>query len=185
MNRNELTFWKNGFLVVADVAGYEDEGYAGVYGIDWPLRDFGEPQPEEELGIPTARGAIWVATRWDATYRYWQRCLSRNIKARLLLVETELDYPTVQLPSSVIWEFVGYDVAFMTGNFYSAIQQELIGGTTKSLKHWKSNLNRHRLFSDVDVAYAFLQERSAQLGSDLGLETYGEFVVTRVSRFSP
>jgi len=176
-------FWKNGFLVVADAPGYKDEGYAGVYGVDWPLQDFENLQPDKDLGIPTERGAIWVATNLEATHRYWEICVSNNITARLLLIETVLNYPVVQLPSLAPWEFVGYDLAFMTGNFYSAIQQELIGRAAKSLRHWESRLNKHRLFDDIDTAYAFLQERLTWVGSDPALETYGDFLVTRVSRF--
>lgn len=183
MKSDTHAFWPNGFLVVADAPGYESEGYNGVYGIDWPLQDFDGFQLQEDLGIPSSRGTIWVATKWDATYQYWRLCTSRNIKARLLLVETEISYPVVRLLPSVIWDLMGYDVAFMTGDFYSAIQQELIGQTASSLRHWKDKLNKHRLFDDADAAYAFLQERLAWIGLDLALETYGDLCVTRVSRF--
>ena len=127
--------------------------------------------------------AVHVATKWETAYGYWQTCISYNVEARLLLIETEIDCPIVQLPGLAIWEFVGYDVAWVAGSFYSAIQQELVGESAKSLLHWKNKLNNHKLFSDLNAAYAFLKERQAKMDSDIGIESYGNFYVIRVSCF--
>jgi len=164
----------NGFLVLTDLPGYENDGYEGVYGIHWPLEDLGIDTDRRALGLVLAPDTMEVATLWSAARQYYADCLAADLPVRVLMVQTDYDYPVVTAPVAGDWQLVGYDVAAVLGDFYSALQQEVLSATPSSLGAWRSLLNSHGLFDTIDTASDFLIARSELLYSNPAIESCGE-----------
>lgn len=191
MNIKSPSLTINGFIVVEDDSGVLDVGYKGIYGIIWPLKSLPsirDAHLEKALGIEyyLRNGRtiyVEVSLNWEATLEYWKYCLSENLLVRLLRIETILPNPCVRAPSNTNWEFLGYDVSCVTGDFYSAIHQDLLIRTIRELHKWKYRLNKNQLFDDFQTASDFFEER-ALLGSDK-IETVGDFFIVRLFNYIP
>ncbi|GAP16061.1 hypothetical protein LARV_03857 [Longilinea arvoryzae] len=189
MNTNFPSLTVNGFIVVEDDQGVLDVKYRGIYGIVWPLKSLPsveDPLLEESLGIDhylKSGETIYaeVTTNWEATLKYWEYCRSKMLLVRLLRIETILPMPFVSVPPKTQWEFLGYDVSCVSGDFYSAIHQDLLVRTLGDLQKWKNSLNKNKLFDDFQTASDFLLKR-ALLGADK-IETIGDFFVVRLFNY--
>jgi hypothetical protein len=173
----------NGFLVVKNPDPIKDVNYEGIYGISWPLEDFKELANSEvynNLNIISAPDAAHVATDWDSTLIYWHICSDMGFISRLLMIETELSWPIIKPQNNVLWEFIGYDVAWAEGDLYSAIHQELFMIKVPDLLEWVGKLNNHGLFPDIHTANSYKNTR--KLVKE-GIEPFGNFFIIRVNKF--
>lgn len=181
----------NGFVVVEDDKGTLELKYRGIYGIVWPLKSLPsirDIQLEKALGIDyflTTEATInaEVTINWEAALQYWKYCKSKKLLVRLLRIETILTKPSMRTPPNTGWEFLGYDVSYVMGDFYSAIHQDLLTRTLGELRTWKNRLNKNQLFDDYQTASDFINERSL-LGSEK-IETNGVFFVVRLFNYIP
>ncbi len=167
-------FYQNGFLIVQSM-GYGD--YHGVCGLQWPLDEI----EEKGLGIPyDVQGSVHVATNWRLTYEYWQKCLSKKLDVQLLLLETSLSNPNVKIfPDD--WNLLGYDISYVRGDFYSAIQQEVLRDSVDIWRERRRKLNKFGLFAAYQDAVEFLSAR--ELIKPPKKESFGEFYAVRLSRY--
>ena len=172
-------FVYNGFLIIEPLN--TTSAYYGVYGWDWPIEDY--LQIIETLSIPMQiDDCVRVARNWTNTYEYWQRCRTAKLDVRLLLLETAIDCPTIEIANPEDWQKLGYDVACINASFYSAVEQELVGRNVHPSRDWTNKLNEFGLFNEYTDALDFFTGR---LDSNPHIETVGDFAVIRVSRYKP
>lgn len=175
LSNSELV--RNGFLVVQSLL--DGQVYQGVSGYIWPLND----TSYKHLGISyKIRNSVEVATDWIATYRYWRNCRDKNINARLLLLETVIAHPKIDFPLSASWEYIGYDLSYVEGDFYSAIDQEILKKNSP-FQDWQKKINTTGLFTTYKDASDFLKFRQHVVSKNI--ETYGELYAIRVFRYNP
>jgi hypothetical protein len=174
-------FYPNGFLVIEDLPGIKETNYSGIYGIPWSLEDYDKSGKEfiSMLSISSNPGTANVATNWDVVYRYWKKTL-QYVNVRLLFIETPLQLPIIQKPENEGWTFEGYDLAYASGDLYSAVQQDLLVKKIPSLVKWFIKLNENRLFDTLEDVNAFAKSRQELTN---GIETVGDFYIIRIYQY--
>lgn len=175
-------FYTNGYLIVSPRTSSEIN-YQGVYGITWPLEDHVSEYNTnflDELGLKMYLFGVEVATIWETTKLYLELCLENGIEAYLLLLETKIPHPFIAVENPKDWKFIGFDYAYIGGDFYSAIQQELImpKQPPDCISHWKNSLNNFGLFTTHNEVEAFRRERSL---CKEDIEFSGDFYIIKVS----
>jgi hypothetical protein len=174
-------FSPNGFLVIEDLLDIKITNYGGIYGIPWSLDDYDKTTKVDyqRLNISNIPGTANVSTNWDAVYTYWKKMI-QYVDARLIYIETSLQFPRIQKPKNIGWKFNGYDFACVSGDLYSAIQQDLLISSIPLLDEWKVKLNKNQLFASFEDVDAFTKSRQKITN---GIETVGDFYIVRVYQY--
>jgi hypothetical protein len=186
MENTGMNLTKNGFLVVEDKDINRNMGYTGVYGDVWPLNDIHSiTELFHYLGIIRNKdldqtACVEVTTDFDLVINYWKNCKYNNPNTRLLLIYSDIKTPKINIFNNSDFDFLGYDVAYAGGDYYSAIHQDLLVRILPELIEWRKKLNYNLLFDDYNEANQFLKERGLLKN---GIETYGELFVLGVANY--
>lgn len=154
-------FTPNGYLVLKSFTEEFGRTYQGIDDWQWPIElndDSVYGKFMEKMGYPQQMAGVQVATNWDHTIAYFNRCIDQGIAPRLLLVSTRYVAPVV-VPPAGSWKRLGIDVAEPLG-VHSVIRQELLPNTAPRLSGWRERLNSIGLFDDLATAEEYLADRS-------------------------
>ena len=148
-----------GFLVVGSPMNINDTIYHGVNTNAWPL---GMP-----LGMPLGSKiaeSICEASYCDLRFpmlvdfrsaqSYCRMCEESGIISRMLFCEVLTDSVSRDLPhfkSPHKRVCLGFDYAYPSGDYYSAIANDIILAERPLSKHWRQHLNEYGLFSTEDI----------------------------------
>lgn len=162
-----------------DGSGFsESTGQNWYFNYDNELSIIFEPFFEEYIGKTyfNLTPYSWVAVCNDIGYikRYIQESQKRNIKYRVLLCETEIPYP-IMISMDFITKFIGYDYAYASGDYYSAVYNEV------PFVFPQFQLNANGLFETEQEIRQFIRERELYIHSHAPhtLES-GEFIIYKL-----
>ncbi len=118
---------------------------------------------------------VSVCNNMDYLQKYISKSQKYNIPYRVLLCETEIPYPVMELPN-LKKTFLGYDYAYATGDNYSAVYNEV------PFVFPQFALNSNGLFQTEEEIREYILEREKFIAihSPYTLED-GDFTVFRLS----
>ena len=128
----------NGFIIQKDVnnsyKGVDGSGFSSGSGENWYLNshpdyeDRFEPYYEEciDRGWMLSEQS-WVSACTDLEYirKYISVSKTLGIKYRVLIVMTDVPAPVMELSPDIKMNFLGYDYAYIGGDNYSAVYNEI------------------------------------------------------------
>ena len=142
------------------------------------LSEFFEPFYDEYIGMTywNLNQHSWVAAcnNMDYINSYVEKSKKRGIQYRLLLCETEIPNPTMEVPE-MEKKFLGYDYAYARGDNYSAVYNEI------PFVFPQFRLNSNGLFDTEEEIneYILERERYKKAHAPYTLEE-GEFIIFRL-----
>lgn len=178
-----------GFLVVGEPILINGITYSGVNTNAWPIgTDF-----DSETAMNICKHSYLsldfpLLIDFESVLHYRQRCVCAGIKVRMLYCEVLVDHPDCNLPQfdkpqeSI---YLGFDYAYPSGDYYSAVANDIIGLHRDFPTYWKNNLNEYGLLPSANHLFRFIQERNIAVkekerhGQNLFFEK-GSFVGFRI-----
>ena len=177
------------------VQKYVSNSYRGIDGSGWSentgenwyfnddkqLAEFYEPFYDEYIGLTywnLINGHSWIAAcnDMDHIHKYVEDSEKRGIRYRLLLCESEVSNPTMDISGLKLKKkFLGYDYAYATGDNYSAVYNEI------PFVFPQFKLNSNGLFETEEEIkeYILERERFKKCHAPYTLEE-GDFVIFRL-----
>lgn len=180
----------NGFIVVG--APITINGYP-YYGIDteaWPA----EVGPFSKTIAQRIDNSV---ADWEKVFlldaesavKYYAYCCSKEIPARLLYCEATAEGTFYEMKSDFVDLgkacFLGYDYAYLNGDYYSAVVNDIIYRNLDISNRWKPHLNEHGLFSSFETVNSFAKDRECtsileNKGSQNLVYELGKFSIFRI-----
>ena len=181
-----MEYTSNGFIVTE---GPELVNGIGYYGVDtnvWPIgQTFSSQLATEIKEIAYVDLAFPLLIDLPSALQYYSECNRLGISPRLLYCETECKNSSVVISefcNSTYCTFLGYDYAYPSGDYYSAVANDIIYRKDEFSIKWKTYINQYGLISSEKLIQLFAIERMEALQKNpnaLSFET-GNFVIFRV-----
>lgn len=183
-----MEFLSNGFLVASSPEMINNIVYYGVDTEPWPLGTSLQLSPEwfqlKEVCFHDLSSVFLLC--FEDAVNYYKACLKQIDGVRLLYCEASAQ--NVQYCSALHQQygkpssFLGYDYAYPSGSYYSAIVNDIIYRATPLSKNWKAQLNQYGLFSTQEALCGFIHDRSFLVSNDTIPYSYerGNFIVFRI-----
>lgn len=183
-----MKFLSNGFLVTSSPEKIGDAVYHGVDTEPWPLGtslQISSQWLQQEEACYLNLSFVFLAGLND-TVTYFKAC-QNQINSSMVLC-CEISAPNMQYKLELHKQygksskFLGYDYAYPSGSYYSAIVNDIICRTTPLSKQRKTELNQNGLFSTEDALCGFIRDRGLAVSQDKPPYFYehGDFVAFRL-----
>ena len=169
----------NGIIFQKD----ECKEYMGVEGDNWYLNDVYPNTLGDYFNENIEKS--WYNTDYvdvcsDKSFidTYIKLSCSNNIKFRMLLCETEKEYPIMDV---LCWnkKFIGYDYAYLGGSYYSAVLNDICSRRIDEFA--KIKLNEYGLFEKIEQLEDFISRRRKYYqNSKKGIVEEGDFIIYKL-----
>ncbi len=179
----------SGFLVVSESIIIKGMAYHGVDTDAWPLgTNFTSNVATSILENSYLNLALPVLVDFDSAFHYCLLCKQAGVKPRMLFCEAIMDHSVNSIPSFASppnMTCLGFDYAYPSGDYYSAIVNDIICRNGILPTPWRNHLNEFGLLPTMDELMRFVEERalaaeeSEQHGHGMLFEK-GDFVCFRV-----
>jgi len=150
----------NGIVITTN----KDGGYRGVDSACWDLcyhpkyeaefEEFYDEYIEKTYWNMPPHSWISACTDLDFIKRYIDVSKELQIPFRILLIKSEIPAPVMQLQKEPRMKFLGYDYAYVGGDFYSAVYNELPGTLFPEIK-----VNENGLIQTREEMEKYLAQR--------------------------
>ncbi len=173
-----------GFLITGFPKNIGGITYHGVDTEAWPIGPLFQSQnakmiyEESFFGLP-------LLIDLDSAMQYCRDCVKEGKNFRLLYCEVltdGMDTPDSERCCPADKVFLGYDYSYSSGDYYSALLNDVIWGETCLSVKWKKHLNGYGLFSSEEMLQGFIEDRQALLKdgqSEMAFEL-GDFAAFRL-----
>lgn len=154
-----------GFLVVSSPIDVNGIFYHGVNTNAWPLGEQFEMELAQSLcELSYCDLSFPLLVDFESALRYSRMCEKATLIPRMLYCEvltncTTYNLPHFEKPQNSI--FLGYDYAYPSGDYYSAIVNDIIAQGRPLAKQWKKHLNEFGLLPTKDELIEFIRAREA------------------------
>ena len=181
-----MEYCTTGFLVTGGAKTISDFTYYGVDTDAWPIGD----RILETLAPKIYENAYSdlsypLLIDFDSATKYCSMCEREGETPRLLYCEAILNSFSGEIPecrAPLLSTFLGYDYAYPSGDYYSALFNDVIWDKGCLTAKWRRQLNRYGLLYSEDQMRMFVQDRitvSSRNVGDYAVEL-GNFVIFRV-----
>lgn len=143
-----------------------DNFYQGIDGDNWPL--YGEGYSKLDEFFVEYIEKSWLDERFvdvcdDMHYieKYTEILREKNIEYRILLCETEKQFPQFDFKGKL--RFIGYDYAYAGGSYYSAVLNDVVSQRIPEFRGFK--LNEHGMFETILEVERFVLQRTEMRNS--------------------
>ena len=154
-----------GFLVVGEPMIIQKICYHGVSTDAWPIGT----QFKTKTAVDICETSYWdlnypLLIDFDSALDYCHRCENLGITPRMLFCQTMLTnsehtLPKFEIPQNTI--HLGYDYAYPSGSYYSAIANDILYQENRVSPFWKQRINEFGLFSTENDLLQFATDRTA------------------------
>lgn len=158
--------YRNGIIIQS----IKENGYRGVDGsgfsvnsaVNWYLNNYEDCVEFEEYYdefinktyyITEEKSFVAVCNDWKYIDKYILESKKKEIPFRIILCETEIAEPIMELPEQLQLEFLGYDYAYAVGDNYSAVYNEI----PFVFKNFQ--LNQNGLFETEEEIKEYIRQR--------------------------
>lgn len=159
-----MCYRASGFLVTDEPVRISDTPYFGVDTNAWPIgTSFASRDAAEYCEIAYHDLSFPMLIDYDSALDYYHLCLQVGNKPRLLFCEVMTNCMSCALPhfiNSGNSIFLGFDYAYPSGDYYSAIANDILYDRNGYFAHWKSRLNEFGLLTTEEELLQFVQERT-------------------------
>lgn len=187
-----MEYKSNGFLVVGTSKKINGISYCGIDTDVWPagVCSFSGPSNQLYANLSIDYQKVFLLDRESAD-KYYEYCRTIKIPVRLLYCESTTEgtfYETTPFFTSLEKaRFLGYDYAYPSGDYYSAVVNDIIYRDSDFSNKWKPLLNKYGLFSSLEVISSFSVDRErimtqANESSPYPVYELGEFSIFRISQ---
>lgn len=159
-----------GFLIVEEPISKNGINYYGVNTNAWPI---GTDFSSEVIANICEASYLYLdfplLADFDSALHYYRSCEQIGIKPRMLFCEALIDRPLKNLPqfeNPHVGTFLGFDYAYPSGDYYSAIVNDIINRDISLPTRWKHHLNRFGLLPTEDELLLFVKERALAVKED-------------------
>lgn len=172
------------------VQKWTENEYQGIEGDNWFLRNDSELDDYVDKYVDRSweEESLWVdvCNEYDFILKYAREARKQGVLFRILLCESEIQQPQMELPPTVQLQFIGFDIAEINSGFYSSINSDLINHRIDSLKGHK--INEYGLFQTHEEASMYQKERNTLFkqydgivaASDSQYLEKGEFYILKI-----
>ena len=173
----------NGIIFQRD----ECKKYKGVEGDNWYLNDtypdiLGDYFNEKVEKSWYDTDCVDVCSEKSFIDMYIHLSRSNNIKFRMLLCETEKQYPIMEM---LQWKkkFIGYDYAYQGGSYYSAVLNDICLRRIEEFAQIK--LNEYGLFEKIEQLEDYISRREKyNKNSKKRIVEGGDFIIYKLYEIS-
>lgn len=118
---------------------------------------------------------VAVCNDWNYINEYRKESIKRGIEYRILLCETEIPQPIMEISPTIPKIFLGYDYAYASGDNYSAVYNEIPGVFSQY------QLNDNGLFETEEEIreYIAIREQYEKSHAPYTLES-GDFIIYKL-----
>lgn len=186
-----MKFLSNGFIVTSSPQKINGIVYHGVDTEPWPMGltfSVSSALHQLEKVCCTDLTSVFLADLTDAL-DYYDACVEQIDNVRILYCETSAENlifkPELSKEYGKISNFLGFDYAYPSGSYYSAIANDVISRSTPLSRQWKTALNQYGLFSTEESLYGLINDRKYAVSKDPFPYFYerGNFIAFRVFLF--
>lgn len=153
-----------GFIVVNEPIVIKETAYFGVDTGAWPIGTIFDSKIATDiceisyldLGFP-------MLIDLASAVRYCHSCEIAGIKPRVLYCEVVVNHSKNDLPqfeNPLDSSFLGFDFAYPSGDYYSAVVNDIIYQDRSLPTHWKKHLNEFGLLPTKEELIQFAKERA-------------------------
>lgn len=181
-----MRYCANGYLVTEGPTTISGINYCGVDSNAWPI---GLTPLEKWVPIicEEALNDLSFPLLLDLgdALRYYAICKNVGKTPHLLYCEVLGDYSEGTIGenrNSPPYVFLGFDYAYPSGDYYSAVANDIIYHKGYFMTKWRHKLNQYGLFSRADQIQAFVKDRKNWLNRSVHnhVVELGNFVVFRI-----
>ena len=152
-----------GYLVVGQPVQIEGISYCGVETDAWPIGfQFSSELATNIYEMSFLDMAFPLLVDYDSALHYCCECEREGIEPRILFCEILSTYQPEKAPwfeSLPVGSFLGFDYAYPSGDYYSAVANDVIYRANILPTCWKYHLNEFGLFASRDELLQFVEER--------------------------
>ncbi len=153
------------------IQSLKDNGYKGIDGSgfsansaeNWYLNNYEDCAEFEEYYDEyinrtyyntNEKSFVAVCNDWNYIKRYVTESKKRGIPFRIILCETEIPEPTMEISKQLKLKLLGYDYAYVAGDNYSAVYNEI------PFVFANFKLNSNGLFETEDEIREYIRQRN-------------------------
>lgn len=152
-----------GFIVVGQPILINGIIYSGVNTDAWPIgTDFDSRKAVNIREFTYQDLAFPMLVDFDSAVCYYRSCECTGIIPRMLYCEALVNYSKSNLPQfdkPQNCTCLGFDYAYPSGDYYSAIANDIICNDRFLQTHWKEHLNKFGLLPTEDKLIQFAKAR--------------------------
>ena len=163
-----MVMYRNGIIIQS----IKNNGYKGVDGSgfsadsaeNWYLNNYQDCADFEEYYDEyinrtyyntDEKSFVAVCNDWNYIEKYITESKKRGIPFRIILCETEIPEPIMEIPEQYQLQLLGYDYAYAAGDNYSAVYNEI------PFIFADFNLNSNGLFTTEEEIREYIRQRNA------------------------
>lgn len=173
-----------GFLIVDEPILINGITYSGVNTDAWPIgMNFNSEIARNICEISYQNLDFPMLVDFDSAMHYCRLCERAGKKPRMLYCEALIDHSVHNLPQFANPQnstYLGFDYAYPSGDYYSAVVNDIICQNKSLPTDWKNHLNGFGLLSTVDDLIKFVNERVYFAKED---EKYGQGMLFEKGNF--
>ncbi len=170
---NSVNIFSNGFLVTEDFLSANNSNYCGVDKNAWPVGIESDVLPTAQDRVEASYMDLSTPFLIDQRdlLTYVQACKQSNIAYRILYCEAYTrDFLLDKQLHNTYGKseyFIGCDYAYPSGDYFSAIWNDVICCRSCFADSWKRELNQFELLPNLHTALLFAQDRKRALNDFL------------------
>ena len=169
-----------GFIVADEPVVINGMDYSGVNTNPWPIgTSFNSLVATKVCEMSYLDLAFPLLVDFDSALHYCHLCKQVGLEPRMLFCEAIVDCPTSSIPqfeNSCECTFLGFDYAYPSGDYYSAVANDILYRDIPCLNYWKKRLNEFGLLATENELWQFALERdlSTKESEKRGQESFFE-----------
>ena len=166
---NSVNIFSNGFLVTEDLLNVNNSNYCGVDKNAWPLGTESDilPLAQDKVEESYMNLSAPLLINQADLITYIQTCKEFNIAYRVLYCEVySKEFPLDAKLHDMYGKsehFIGYGYAYPSGDYFSAIWNDVIYSSSSFAIKWKRELNQFGLLPSLHTAILFAKKRNSAL----------------------
>ena len=176
----------SGFLVTQEPVQIGNTLYFGVETNAWPIGEqFVSEQASEICEKAYADLSFPLLIDFLSAKQYCIECENQGVIPRLLYCEATVNTSVIynhDCHDALVLTFLGYDYAYPSGSYYSAVANDVLNPRGCLFSRWKKQLNQYGLMSSMEQIDGFKNDRllsQRDLSDRISIE-HGNFVTFRI-----
>lgn len=190
-----MEYYTTGYLVTEGPTIINNIDYHGVDTNPWPIGiDLLEEWVPAICNKALRDLSFPLLLDFHTALRYHTMCSKQGILPRLLycvVIPDRCEPEDMEQISSLPCTFLGFDYAYPSGDYYSAVANDIIYEKGHLRSQWKKHLNGYGLFSEIEQIRAFAKTRNALLRDRAytniiesgSFAIYGVFVIENIFEY--
>lgn len=156
-----------GFLVTSIAEVINGIYYHGVDTNAWPVGTcFSQKTATDLCELSNIDLSYPLLIDFNSAVQYYAECERQQKNVRLLYCEVSGCNSSMSLPNYYNHSdrfFLGFDYAYPSGDYYSAVANDVIFRNGSLSSKWRQHLNEYGLFQNAEQVQSFAQDRLAFL----------------------